>query len=419
MDSKHFHLIGTSFRVACAEARKHLVLSDELACQFHQRVKQAIPDAEFAMLATCNRIEFYLFAGQAENVVSDLIQIIQEFCPGFRELLERDAIFVKSQREAMEHLCQVVSGLDSQVLGDTQIVQQVRNSIRRARQLGTTGAYLEYAFSRALALGSRVRSETSISAGSAGIASAAAEIVSQWIANQRWSRMPRVLVVGLGEIGSSLARQLVVRQLGSVTVANRTDSKSLDFASEYEASQCDWDRLSDAVAVHDVVISCASVQRPIIKSDMVDLKNSKHLPAKQLFIDAGMPPNVESAMRTIREVVGIDSIQERHLSHLERRRSAVPMVRSNIEETIQEWSQWMANRPLEAFLKSLYLKIDELTDVVAKEIAQSKGVEKHGVKRRIHLTMKQLLHPHVTSLRKRAVRRELQAGQNALGGGCK
>ena len=419
MDSKNFHLIGTSFRVACAEARKHLVLSDELACQFHQRVKQAMPDDEFAMLATCNRIEFYLFAGQVENVVSNLIQIIQEFCPGFRELLERDAIFVKSQREAMEHLCEVVSGLDSQVLGDTQIVQQVRNSIRRARQQGTTGAYLEYAFGRALALGGRVRSETSISAGSAGIASAAAEIVTQWIANQRWSRMPRVLVVGLGEIGATIARQLIVRQLGSVTVVNRTDSKSIEFAAEYEASSCDWDQLHHAVGVHDVVIGCASVQRPVIKSAMVDLENSKHLPVKQLFIDAGMPPNVEGSMRAIREVVGIDSIQERHQSHLERRRSAVPMVRSSIDETIHEWSQWMANRPLEAFLKSLYLKIDELTDVVAKEIAQSKGVEKHGIKRRIHLTMKQLLHPHVTNLRKRAVRSELKTEQSAVGGGSK
>ena len=397
---KSMYQIGTSFRSASACERKHLSLGSDAARELSEAISSRIPGAEFCLLSTCNRTEFYLFSPTVQNPIQDLLQLISDRCPHFNDPKLQIQLRSRHGSQAFRHLLRVACGLESLILGDTQIVQQIRQSLRIAREAGASGPYLEQAFGAALRLGSRVRHETNISAGSAGVAAAVCDTIETWQASQGRAKAS-VLLVGAGSINTAVGRMLVSRTANEFTVINRGDRRGRQLAAKFGVAYRAWSDLPAALAEANVVVAATAAASPVINSDLLTTLDAK-LPRgdRKLVVDAGMPPNVEDSALSRIDVVGIDHLKERQTRHLERRRTSVPQIEQQISEELEAWDGWLAQQPLEHVLKSLYLDLAEMPQRLASHISGSGITPSPRLDYQIRREVKKLLHPHVHDLRR-------------------
>lgn len=402
--AKDLIFVGANFRTAAATERQHLTLSREQFVGLQAAVSARFPGAEFCMLSTCNRTEFYLAAEQSDDVLPALISVLCGQCPHLESLLAAGKIHFQRGLAAYQHLLRVSCGLESSVLGDTQIVQQVRHSLQMAREAGCTGTYLEQAFGRALSLASRVRSETDISVGSPGVAAAACEAIRAW---QRRSaqKTASVLLVGAGTINSGVARLLAKEPAYGLFVINRSADKAHHLANQFSGRAIPWSQLPTAVARASAIVVATSSSTPVVTTSMLDAAAPLGGCDRKLVIDAGMPPNVERCSLPGVTLVGIDELAERQDEQLSRRRAAIADVEAAIEQELATFDRWLAQRPLESVLKSLYLDLDALPQRISRQLAFDNSPSRSEIQTIIHRHLKQLLHPHVTDLR-RMVRAE-------------
>lgn len=397
---KELILVGANFRTAAACERTHLALSSDQARELHASIAKEITAAEFCMVSTCNRAEFFLFAPPGVDTLAALYAVIGCHCPHFEELRRNGQIIHKQGIDAYAHLLRVTCGLESMVLGDTQIVQQVRQALQLARDASTTGVYLEQAFGRALSLGSRVRSESNISSGSPGVAAAICDTIA--------SRQPsvgakpkRVLLIGAGTISTGVARMLASRGTQHLLITNRSLEKAAALAEECSGTALPWSDLATACSDADVVVAATSSSQPVVTVAMLDaVRTDLSRGARKLMIDAGMPPNIETYPAGPFEIVGIDSIREQQDQQLNRRREAIPHVERCVQHELALWTKWSAQRPLENVLKSLYLDLADVPDRLAGRFSESWHSASEDVHYIIHRELKQLLHPHVRELRR-------------------
>ncbi|XZE19609.1 glutamyl-tRNA reductase [Pirellulaceae bacterium SH449] len=396
--TKELFLMGTSFRNAAACERKHLAFSKEFAQSIHQDISKEIGDVEFCMISTCNRVEFILFGPRDPSVYRRLGNIINRYCPHFKEMQEKGMIRKLQGTAAYEHVLSVTCGLESLILGDTQIVQQVRQALQFARYSGTSGAYLEQAIGRALSLGSFVRSETTISSGSSGVAAAICDTIDEW--NDKSGIATRILLIGAGSINSGVARLIKNRGIYEISIANRTVERAQHLASKHSGKVIPWSELNHAIECSHVVVAATGSNEPIIRRALLNRlpKNSLHHTAK-LIIDAGMPPNVEFDDSLPIKQIGIDNIREKQDQNLARRLEAVPDVERLIEIEKRSWQDWLDCRPLEDVLKSLYLDLAAAPSRITERLTGTDERSVEDIHYVIHRELKKLLHPHVNVLR--------------------
>lgn len=397
---KDLFLIGANFRSAGASERKHLALPSEQTAKLHAAVSEQIPDAEFCILSTCNRTEFYLAGRPSADTSEALAAVIGRYCPHFTSLLDAGKIQYKQGVEAYRHLLRVSCGLESSVLGETQIMQQIRQALQTARESGSTSAYLEQAIGRALSLGSRVRSDTDISAGSPGVAAAICETIATWQPAVVASA-PQVLLIGAGAINAAVARLLAHNTSYQLVIINRTEARAQSLAQEFSLRARPWSELPRAVAQAAVVVTATSSVEPVVTAVMLKRQaNTVNSLRRKLVIDAGMPPNVEACSENSVDIVGIDGLAQLRDQQLNRRRAAIAEVESRIEQEVADWKRWLAQRPLESVLKSLYLDLSALPEQLSQHLNGRQAAASDNFEYVIHRHLKQLLHPHVMDLRR-------------------
>ncbi|MGN6545400.1 MAG: glutamyl-tRNA reductase [Aureliella sp.] len=402
--TKDLFFVGASYRTAAASERQHLALPGQQMVGLHATVAQRFPGAEFCMLSTCNRAEFYLAAAPSDDVLPALAAVICSHCPHFETMLTADKIRFQRGLAVYEHVLRVSCGLESSVLGDTQIIQQIRQSLQMARKAGSTGAYLEQAFGRALSLGSRVRRETDISVGSPGVAAAICETITAW-RGEATAKAACVLLIGAGTINAGVARSLAHNRSLRLLVINRSLDKAQRLADQFSGEALPWSQLSEAIAQAAVIVAATSSSEPVITASMLEATELMYDPGWKLVVDAGMPPNVESCSLPGIRIVGIDELSQRQDEQLSRRRIAIADVEAAIEQELALWDRWLAQRPLETLLKSLYLDLEELPQRISQHLACDDSPASGDLHYIIHRHLKQLLHPHVMDLR-RMVRTE-------------
>ncbi len=398
---KELYQIGVSFRCASACERKHLSLSWEQARELHEAITKRVVDAEFCLLSTCNRTEFYLFSPPNAQTLAVLQELLGQRCPHLNDLESQGKVDTRHGAQAYRHLLRVVCGLDSLVLGDTQIVKQIRQALLMARESGSSGAYLERAFGGALRLGSRVRSETDISAGSAGVAAAVCDTIAAWQTMNPSTSSPSIVLLGAGAISSGVGKLLTNRGAGSLTVINRSLDRAQQLAEKCKALFLPWSELSSAIARVEIVVAATASSSAVVDRDLLQsLDAQMDGNARKLIIDAGMPPNVETVSLNRIDIIGIDHLRERQDLHLQRRRAAIPMIDQLIEAELQTWTGWLTQQPLERLLKSLYLDLAEVPHRLASRVGDAITCPADQLHYMVHREIKQLLHPHVHDLRR-------------------
>jgi glutamyl-tRNA reductase len=396
-DSKDLHLLGVSFRTAPVAVRESLSFNRSEAAALLQGPVARGPELEALVLSTCNRTEFYLAAPREAGAVETMLAHLRRIRPQ-APILRSDCLrYQASGAEAARHLFRVACGLDSAVLGDVQILGQVKEALAVASECGTLGSCLNRLGGQALRAGKRARAETLISQGAASIGSALAGMLSRRWQEGGMGRAPKILILGAGQIARDIGRHLSKRHVGELTFINRTAGKAEELARHCGGQAVEWSCLGQALEGTDVAIAATAAPQPILQRDLLDYLAVGRAERPLLLVDAGLPRNVEAGSAL--EVIDIDAIRERQETVLAQRREAIPGVEEIVEEELRAWEQWRAALPIEDAIKQLYQEAAARSREAAPKLAAPGAFTQSEAEEMIFRSFKQLLHRHVRRLR--------------------
>ena len=346
-----FRALSLSFKHAPLAVREQLVL-DEAAChQLLRTLRHGLGLNDLLVLSTCQRTEVYYAAGTDRS--AEIMQALAALknCPIGPDW-QRYFEVMTDAAAAARHLFAVALGLEARVLGDWQIIGQVKQAYRWAVQAEAAGPFLHRLLHAVFAAHKRVQQETSFRSGTASASSAAVELVAELTAHLP---APRVLVVGVGSIGADVCRHLTARHtFGRVALCNRTRAKAAALASECRLDLVEFEELATALREADVVISAITCPQAFFTPQLVGEAMGRSC---KLFVDLSMPRSVAPAVAQVPGVAlyNIDAIQSKTSAALELRRAAVPQVHAIITEHLAElhaWSQTLQVSPLIHRLKN-------------------------------------------------------------------
>jgi glutamyl-tRNA reductase len=296
---------------------------------------------EAAILSTCNRLEIYALATNPEPAADALACFLSE-ARGVPEEAFRDYLYDYVDEGAVRHLMNVASGLDSQVLGEPQILGQVVDAYEAAMAHGAVGVVLAALFRAAIHTGKRARTETGVGANAASISSVAVQFASCVFGGLNGCE---VLVIGAGEMSELAVRALMERGARGLLVANRTYQRALQLAQQWNGEAMPFERLGEGLARADIVITATDAPHPILHRPEVEtaVQCRQHRPL--CIIDIAVPRDVEAEVATLPDVhlYNIDDLQSTVEDNLEERRAEVPRVEAIVEEELESFMAWMAS----------------------------------------------------------------------------
>ena len=330
-----------------------LAVREQLA--FHaEELRRALADLasgarvqEAAILSTCNRTELYLEAQSPQAAIAWL--------GDYRRLSETQMapyLYTHPEREAVRHAFRVASGLDSMVLGEPQILGQMKEAVRIAKEVGTLGTTLNKLFQNSFAVAKDVRSSTAIGSNIVSMAAAAvrlAERIFERIADQR------VLFIGAGEMIELCATHFVAQKPREIVVANRTVDRGREIAERFGATAIRLEEVGESLAQFDIVVSCTASQLPIIGLGLVEraIRARRHRPI--FMVDLAVPRDVEVEVGELDDVFlyTVDDLAQVVESGLESRQSAVVDAETIIAARVDAFQSWLQTRENVPVIRSL------------------------------------------------------------------
>lgn len=302
---------------------------------------------EAAILSTCNRTEIYCAADDPETAVDWLVR----YHAVERGVIE-PYIYTLPQREAIRHAFRVASGLDSMVIGEPQILGQMKDAVRTAEEAGTLGVHLHKMFQRAFAVAKEVRSTTAIGANIVSMAAAGvhlAERIFERISDQR------VLFVGAGEMIELCATYFAAKEPKELVIANRTIERGRALAERFGGSVMRLEEIGDRLGHFDVVVSCTASTLPIIGLGMVEraVKLRRHRP--MFMVDLAVPRDIEPEVGELDDVFlyTVDDLAQVVESGLESRQAAVVEAEEIIASQVETFIGWLETRDAVPLIRSL------------------------------------------------------------------
>ena len=335
---------------------------------FRERLQRA---SEVAIVSTCNRTELYV--GAAPALVTPAVDWFAGL-GGVSSQLLREHAYVLEGGAAARHAFRVASGLDSMVLGEPQILGQLKLAVREAETAGTLGGTLHQMFQRSFAVAKEVRSSTEIGAHSISMAAAAVRLASQLFEDLRDTK---VLFVGAGEMIELVATHFAARHPRSMAVANRTLERGEKLAGRFGAEAMRLADLPGRLSEFDAVISCTASSLPIIGLGAVEraLKQRKHRP--MFMVDLAVPRDIEPEVARLSDVYlyTVDDLSTLVQSAGEKRQAAVEQAEAIIETGVQSFVHWLDQRGTVPLIQALHLQADEWR---ATEIARARKMLAKG-----------------------------------------
>jgi glutamyl-tRNA reductase len=294
---------GISHKTAPVELREQLAVKQSELVDLARYLKWFGHLDEIVLLSTCNRVEIYGTARQATGHIKSLLQLL---CAEPGEL--DDYIYVHEDADAVRHLLRVAPGLDSLVLGETEITGQIKNAYEIARNAGLTGRVLNRLFQRAFQATKEIRSRTGIGRGAVSIKSAAVELVEKTLGDL--SRQS-IMVIGAGQMAECCVRSLVKKGARSILIANRSFDRAIDLAIQCGGQAvCLGDCLFEMPDVDVVIAATSSPESLLTRDDADNLMRSRHH-RPLLLIDLSVPRNIDPAVRGLEHVAlyNIDDLE--------------------------------------------------------------------------------------------------------------
>ena len=337
-------LVGTDFRCAPIELRELVSCSGEQAehALVHLLARPGVTEA--FLLSTCNRTEIYLQPQDEDEAYRTSLELI--FLQKAPELEKPGRLYVKRNGEAAHHLLAVASGLESMVLGEPEILGQVKQQAALAEHVGSTGPVLRRLLRSALAAGARARQETAITTGAVSLGYAVVELARNIFSGLEECQ---VLIIGAGEIARSVARPLVERGARELLVANRSEERARQFKEELPQAQLlSFAERLDALRTADVVIATTGADEPVLTRKQLKEAMASRRGRKLLVVDLGVPRNVEAAASRLDNLFlhTIDSLDLLIQKNLKRRKEEVPRVEEILDQELERLTRSLVRKIL-------------------------------------------------------------------------
>ena len=325
------HVAGTSFRYTPIESRERLGRGTDSSRDSLARASQALDARECVMLRTCNRLEIYFVAPDDPSSRQRARELFQRLAGDDDEAAEN--IYHFAGREAIRHLLEVSSGLDSMVLGEYEILGQIRAALAEAQEFGNAGFVLTPLFQRAVKTGKRARSETAISSGIFSVGQCAVRLTQQALGGIEGKR---VLVFGAGRMARTATKHLTASRAGAVAIFSRTHSRAKELAESLGGEAISAEQLPAAFRACDIVLGCASAPHHVI--GVAELQEAMGARPNRpiVVVDLGVPRNVDPAVGSLPHVklFNLDDLQKVVSENAQAREAEVERVRDIIAEEL-------------------------------------------------------------------------------------
>jgi len=356
--------LGVNHHTAPVEVRERLAMVREELAPAHEALWRVVPSG--VILSTCNRTEVY---GLTDDD-TDGRASIAGFLADFHHVPPRELasyLYSWEGAEAVRHLFSVASGIDSMILGETEILGQVREALVTASMTGPVSLTLSRLFHHAMRTGRRARVETEISRHALSVSHAAVQMAKQVF--DGLSRC-RVLVISAGEAGKLTAKSLRDAGAKEIGVANRTRERAAALAGELGGRVVDFEALSDALIDYDIVISATASAKFVIPAEMVNRAMEQRGERALCLIDIAVPRDIDPASRKVRNVYlyDIDDLEAVSLANRERRQQEVSKVETIVAEETARFMAWADGLEAVPVITSLREKAEAIK---AREVAKA------------------------------------------------
>ncbi len=365
--------VGLSHQTAPVEIREQLALSEAavpvaLRTLCPNNGRDSGYALEGAVLSTCNRLEVYAVLESPSRSDGDIRDFLAAVSGASRMVFDPH-LQVHEGEAAVTHLCEVASGLDSMVLGESEIQGQVAQAHQLALTHGAAGPVINALFRAAVRAGKRARTETAISEHATSVSHVAVELAAQIFDDLA---QKRALLVGAGEMAELAAKNLVDNGVGSLLVVNRSPGRAAGLAKQFGGEALGWDHLTQALHQADIVISSTAAPHAILRSEAV--ADAMHMRRNRplFIIDIAVPRDVEPAVGDLSNVFlyDIDDFQQVVEANLAQRRREVPRVEAIIRKEVADFLAWFRARDVVPTIVDLRQHIDSIRESELERILQ-------------------------------------------------
>ncbi len=345
-------LVGLNHRTAPVEVRERVSFTTEQARRAADELRARGILEETLVLSTCNRSEVYGVPPEAshESAVG-LSSFLSEFHSVRPDLLS-GSLYHHYDREAVRHLFRVSAGLDSMLLGEAEILGQVREAYRFAHEHGATGPVLNRLFQGALEVGKRVRTETELGTRPMSVASAGVKLAERIFGklNER-----SALVLGAGTISEQVVEQLRSRGIAHLFVMNRSRERAEKLAQQFGGKIVGWGEWETALKGPDVVVASLSAEEPVLRREMLVRAMAARGNRALLLMDLGLPRNIEAAAAELYNVYvyNVDDLADIVQQNRQARESEIPRAEAIVEEHLAKFLSWQASVELVGLVEEL------------------------------------------------------------------
>jgi glutamyl-tRNA reductase len=338
----HLLLLGVSHRTAPVELRERLYFSSRDVGAAVESLAARSSTAESVVLSTCNRSEIYVAGSDPTRARAELIAFLSDYHQLPSETF-RPHLFTHDDVAAARHLFRVASGLDSLVVGEPQILGQVKSAFQVASERRCTGPLLNKTFHWAFGVGKRVRSETALGEGAVSVSFAAVSL-----ARKIFGRLEnrRVLVVGAGEISALTAQHLRSQGVAEIAITSRTPAHAEALAKDVGGRAVPWGDLRQAMGGADIVVTATGSQRPIIVREDVEFVLGRRRAEPLFIIDVAVPRDVDPAVSEIEQVFlyNVDDLQGIVQENLARRGAEIARAEAIVDQELTRFAAWQRSR---------------------------------------------------------------------------
>ena len=410
----HILLTGLDHKTASLELRERVAFTAYQLSDALPRLGVIVGEA--VVVSTCNRTEVYTTADEPEEASALVRRFVADYhgldgatpAEGFRDLVDADAV---------RHLFRVAGGLDSMIVGESQILGQVRSALAAASAAGTLSAPLSRLFHRAIRAGRRVREETGVGRNALSVSFAAVRLAQTVLGDLSGSR---VLLIGAGEAGKLVAEALRKTGVGELTVTNRTARRASALADELGGRAVPFDRLDAAVADADIVVAATEAPGHLLSAETVRAANRDRDRGTFMF-DLAVPRNIDPQAASIDGVslYNIDDLAAVAQDNLRERRKAAAAAEAVVEDEVAQFVQWWSTLDALPLVMELRERAEEMRRrEMGRALERLDGVSEADASVIDDLTraiVNKLLHAPTVSLKQRADEETLRAARELFG----
>ena len=348
--SKHnsFYTIGLNYKKADEVVRGKFSLDDSSIDTLLVNAKALGVDG-LLVTSTCNRTELHGFAQHPYQ----LIKLLCEHSNGSVEEFQEVA-YVYKNNEAIGHLFRVGTGLDSQILGDFEIISQLKQSFNRSKKLGIANPFLERLCNAIIQASKRIKNETEISSGATSVAFASVQYI---LKNVQDIGEKNILLFGTGKIGRNTCENLIKHTKNPhITLINRTKEKAEQVGGKFNLTVKDYGDLQAEIRKSDILVVATGALKPTVTKELI------HTKKPLLILDLSVPKNVHEAVTELENVtvVYLDQLSQMTDETLERRKQFIPQAETIIEEARIDFTQWLETRKFAPVIKALKMKLNTM-----------------------------------------------------------